>query len=438
MFFGRRGAAAAAGLIAGSIILSGCSRAVMNQQIAEAIGTTGRYENNEPVETPQMKVERELREAESEAEEKIEVDLDRASALCHGYFYDEAIAFLEGLPQEEREDQRVVDMLASCNEGLSSLTAYDGDIPHLCFPQLIEDSMRAFDGDGRAQTYASTMLTTKEFKDILQSLYDNDYILIDIHSFAALETDGRGVTTMEPQQLLLPPGKRPVVLSQDDLCYSEARAGDGMATALALDENGEVKAVYTDEEGHDLKGNYDLIPIVDAFVAEHPDFSYRGAKGIVSVSAKNGVFGYYLEDTVLASAEENRETVRGISEKLRQTGWLIACAGYSHSYMDSMTVEQLEEEIGQWKEALEPVAGSTDILFYPYGAEVEYPSQELNYLVDEGLVYLCGLWGDTDFREIGDNYMRMTRRFIDGYALVNAPAYFTDFFDGYAVMDENR
>ena len=108
--------------------------------------------------------------------------------------------------EEEREDQRVVDMLASCNEGLSSLTAYDGDIPHLCFPQLIEDSMRAFDGDGRAQTYASTMLTTKEFKDILQSLYDKDYILIDIHSFAALETDGRGVTTMEPQQLLLEVG----------------------------------------------------------------------------------------------------------------------------------------------------------------------------------------------------------------------------------------
>ena len=73
----------------------------------------------------------------------------------------------------------------------------EGDIPHLCFPGLIEDTMRAFDGDDMSYTYDSSMVTTKEFKAILQSLYDNNYILIDIHSIAAETTDARGVTMLE-------------------------------------------------------------------------------------------------------------------------------------------------------------------------------------------------------------------------------------------------
>lgn len=40
-------AAAAAGLAAAVLGLSGCSRKQMNYQIAEAIGTDGKYENNE-------------------------------------------------------------------------------------------------------------------------------------------------------------------------------------------------------------------------------------------------------------------------------------------------------------------------------------------------------------------------------------------------------
>ena len=43
--------------------LTGCSRAQINEQIAESIGTLGMYENNEPVETPKMKAEKQIHEA---------------------------------------------------------------------------------------------------------------------------------------------------------------------------------------------------------------------------------------------------------------------------------------------------------------------------------------------------------------------------------------
>lgn len=50
--------AALAGLTGALLLTAGCSRSTLNYQIAESIGTLGQFENNEPVETPQMQVER--------------------------------------------------------------------------------------------------------------------------------------------------------------------------------------------------------------------------------------------------------------------------------------------------------------------------------------------------------------------------------------------
>ena len=44
-------------------------------------------------------------------------------------------------------------------------------------------------------------------------------------------------------------------------------------------------------------GKYDLVPILDRFVEEHPDFSYRGAKAILALTGYNGVLGYRTDET---------------------------------------------------------------------------------------------------------------------------------------------
>lgn len=427
-----------AGLMGGVLLSTGCSRSTMNYQLAESIGTVGMYENNEPVETPKMEQERLQRESEEAKEAEIQSYLDQAATLALGYRYDEAVSVLQSISGELAEDERIGTAITEYENEKNSLVAYEGDIVHLCFPGLIEDTMRAFDGDEMSYTYSSYMVTTKEFKAILQSLYDNNYILVDIHDVAREETDNRGVTTVEKQELLLPEGKKPVVISQDNLNYGSVKNGDGIATKLVLDEAGAVKALYTDDGGHDLKGDYDLIPILDSFVEEHPDFSLQGAKGIVSVSGSEGVFGYTVVDSGVTSNEENREIVTKIAEALRESGWSIACAGYSHSYMNSMSLDVLTSDIEKWSEEVGALVGGADILFYPYGAEVSYPSDQLDYLLDNGLIYLCGLWGDTDYMELGDGYMRQTRRFIDGYTLQNAPDYFTSFFNVAQILDTDR
>ena len=425
-------------LVGVSLLTVGCSRSTINYQIAESIGTVGMYENNEPVETPQMQVEREQKESQQTREAGLQAKLDEAQKLAEGYWYEEASALLGELTGEEAQDERVVAALASYQEAKDSMTVYEGDIPHLCFPGLIEDTMRAFDGDDMSYTYDSSMVTTKEFKAILQSLYDNNYILIDIHSIAAETTDARGVTMLEQHQLMLPKGKKPVIISQDNLNYSGIKNGDGIATGLVLDSDGNVKARYTDDGGHELKGDYDLVPILNTFVEEHPDFSMQGARGIVSVSVSEGIFGYEIADSGAVSNEDNRNAVTAIAQKLTADGWDIACAGYSHGYMNDMDTSALQTDIGKWLDEAGSLVGDTDILFYPYGAEVEYPSDQLNCLIDQGFIYLCGLWGDTDYMDIQEKYMRQTRRFVDGYTLEHAPEYFSSFFTVSSILDSDR
>ncbi len=454
--------------LSGALLLGGCSRSQMNYQIAEAIGTDGQYENNEPVETPRMAEQRKLLEESESEESTLMVVLEEAEKAAQGYNFEEAVAILNTLPSALARDERVSEARERYEKGDSNLVNWtDGDIPHLCFPTLIYDTARAFDGDDKSTDYNTTMVTCDEFRSILEELYADGYVLIDIHTIAAMVTDERGTSSMEENTLRLPEGKKPIVLSQDNLNYSNVKNGDGIATRLVLDEDGKVKAQYTDAEGHDVSGDYDFIPILNAFIEEHPDFSFRGAKGIVSVSGSEGVFGYNVSPVVEAPAldgsgtvsqdqtidpssvqttngsssstmPEDQQAVAAISQALVDDGWSIACAGWSHNYMNDMTMEQFAQEIDNWQTYVGSLTGPSDILFYPYGAEVEYPGEKLQYLTDHGFHYLCGLWGDTDFRELGDGYMRMTRRFIDGYTLINAPAYFTGFFDASALVDDDR
>lgn len=107
--------------------------------------------------------------------------------------------------------------------------------------------------------------------------------------------------------------------------------GDGFATNLTLNEEGQAKATYVHPDGREEVGDFDMVPIVDRFVEEHPDFSYRGSKGILAVTGYSGVFGYRTSE-ISYSDSTTRETdiqkATDVSEALTANGWRIA----SHSW----------------------------------------------------------------------------------------------------------
>ena len=152
------------------LMLGGCTRAVINRQIAEAIGTQGMYENGEPVESPKMKTEREQKESREALEAAFMVEAERADRLAASYQYQDAIDYINTLTPDEVTQQLIDNKIEEYETAASELRVYNGPIPHFCFPTLIEDPVRAFANEDRKDIYSSSMLTTSEFRQILQNL----------------------------------------------------------------------------------------------------------------------------------------------------------------------------------------------------------------------------------------------------------------------------
>ena len=161
-------------------------------------------------------------------------------------------------------------------------------IPHIFFHTLIADTARAFDGDPEQGGYNQFMATIKEFNAVLQSLYERGFVLVDIHDVAGPQQQADGSTKYVAGDIYLPAGKKPIVLSQDDVCYYEYmtdsdsdgkpdKGGDGFASRLLV-KDGKLTCEYVDADGQTLYGSYDLVPLLDDFLDQHPDFSYRGAR----------------------------------------------------------------------------------------------------------------------------------------------------------------
>ena len=71
-------------------------------------------------------------------------------------------------------------------------------------------------------------------------------------------------------------------MSQDDVCYYPYMEKDGFARRIVIGEDGKPTAEMVMEDGSISTGPYDLIPILEDFIEEHPDFSYKGARAIIA------------------------------------------------------------------------------------------------------------------------------------------------------------
>ena len=223
-----------------------------------------------------------------EADEKQENPMEQAALMAVQYDYDGAIELLKSQPDYESNTD-MQSAVADYENTKATCTEYPLEqITHVFFHTLIKDTARAFDGDSDSNGYNQYMTTIDEFNKIIQSMYDKGYVMVSPHDMAVINEDG----TMSRGSIMLPPGKIPFVLSQDDVSYYHYMDGDGFASKLVVDSNGEVKNEYIEDDGSVSTGDYDMVPLIDTFVKEHPDFSYHGRKGILAMTGYDGVLGY--------------------------------------------------------------------------------------------------------------------------------------------------
>lgn len=386
------------------------------------IGCSGFSENVFPAFLP---AEPELTEEEKAAiqrEEQLVPLLEKADTLALGYYYEEALQCLKNVPEEFAEDSDVIAAQKRYNDGLNSFVPFEEPVRHIFFHSLIVDTSLAFDGDHMSNGYNYWMTTVDEFKAMLEELYKNDFVLIDIHDI---------------ESPMVPEGKKPLVLSVDDVNYYDYMKEDGFARNLMIDENGDIKNLYIDENGNELIGDYDVAPILDTFVKEHPDFSLRGAKGILALTGYEGTLGYRTNDPESPTYEQDKETAKAVADRLKETGWQFAVHGWGHRDAKKITVTHLKQDTDRWIEEVGSLVGDTDIYIFPYGSEIEYEGEKLAYFEEKGFRYFCGVW-TKPFVSVKETYVRNSRCNLDGFNMITRPGSLADLFDVSKVLDTSR
>lgn len=388
------------------------------------------------------------------SEERLKTLLSEAETLAAGYDYDAAIELLRS-DSRFSSNSEVNAAIASYEETKSTLVRADiSKITHVFFHSLIMDNSKAFDGDADQDGYNQVMTTKSEFLKILQSMYDRGYVLVRLHDMAYETVDENGNTVMTEGDILLPPGKKPFVMSQDDVCYYDYMEGDGFAARMVVGEDGKPTCEMTLEDGSVVTGSYDLVPLLEDFIAEHPDFSYKGARAVIAFTGYQGILGYRTDPDYAdtnPNYESDKEEVKKVVQSLRDNGWELASHTYGHMRLSDRSLEDIETDTAKWDAYVTPLLGDIDILLFPYGADIGdwHPyttdNEKFNFLYAHGFRYFCNVDSSEYWVQLGTTFLRQGRRNLDGVRMYyDLPEtnptkdHLSDLFDVSEVFDRER
>ena len=260
-------------------------------------------------------------------------------------------------------------------------------VEHLFFHPVIAYPQWAFHDCSSTQSQKEGlddwMVTVDEYNKILNNLYEKGYILVAIEDVWSEVTDDTG-TQMDRNTLMLPEGKKPLVMSFDDVNYYDYMLEQGFTSKLVLGEDGQIWAECTDPYTQEtfLTQDLDATTILDQFVLEHPDFSLNGAKAIFSLTGYQGILGYRTQDDRSLAADDPKrpefdayrqseiEAVPPVIQRLRETGWTFGSHTWGHINLGSTTrtLESVQSDTQRWLDEVGSLVGPTQVLFYPHGA----------------------------------------------------------------------
>lgn len=293
------------------------------------------------------------------------------------------------------------------------LVPWHGPVEELFVHPLVLDPQLAFRGDALGRGFADYFVTAAEFRAVLEQLWRNGWTLVDVHRAAA------GTVSV-------PPGRRPVVLSEDDANYYRYFEGRGLAARLVLNGSGEVRAELADGSLTDE----DVVALVDAAVARHPSLSADGAKGVLALTGYEGLLGEHD----VAGDPAARARVRALADRLRATGWTFASHTYGHITLARASAARAARDTAAWRRLTGDLLGPVDVLVYPFGSRP--PPSVRRLLRDEGF----GIQLDIDTRarhDVVDGVVLMSRRHVDGLAFA-VPSRLAPFLSVTAVRDPRR
>lgn len=342
---------------------------------------------------------------------------EKYAASCE---YDKAIAVLDTFSGNLSDFSNLLSTRQSYESAESTLVSWEDpkQIPFLSFSKLITDPVTGFAGDsGDDNRYL--YISCAEFNAILQQLYANGFMLVDMDDIFTTTKAEDGSTLIVKNDLRLPAGKKPIVLIQ---CQPS-----GYENPLVVNEDGSFCTKVTPANGESYTGSYDFVPLLEDFIAANPGFSLKGARAVLAVTGYNGLFGYPLEDTA---------NITAVVSALREKGYTLASNTYGNLSYRKADVLDIQDDLASWEAAVTPLLGETEILAYAKsgdvndGKEAYGSNKKYEKLYGAGFKYYMGMcYNSSPWMSITDNTIRMGRIMVTGGNLKDKASLYTNLFD---------
>jgi len=321
----------------------------------------------------------------------------------------------------------------SISEIKQNLVEYKGDIYHVFFHCLIAFPKRA--GKINGDFLDSSRVTVNEFKRCLSEFYKKNYVLVDINSIFN-ETEENGRQIVKRAKIMLPVGKMPLVISIDDVSYSDTTKEFGMIDKIILDKNNNLKSYTQIGSKEVISDDNEVIPILEKFVANHPDFSFNNAKATLAFTGWKGILGYSINHDNKNYIKEVK-SVKPILKKLKENGWSFASHSYGHRGSAKVSYNIFAEDTEKWSNEIESVTGPTKIFIYPFGEELAPNTDKYKLLLNNGFRLFCGVNMEPEWQDRG-NSIHMGRVCIDGMTLKSYPEKLNPFINSFTVWDSKE
>lgn len=390
-------------------------------------------------------------EKKAQLEKKIEKLLADTDRLILGCNFEQATANVDEALKLDSKNDKAVAKKADIQKAQNGLVEYTGDVTQVFFHELIVDPTIVFGkSNGDPGGHNSVMTTLSEFNKILDQMYSKGYMLIYFRDLYDVSVDSAGKKTFTKKPLMLPQGKIPFIMSEDDVAfYRKTRiAIGGYGQKYVLDKDGKVKVLYKDKDGKEDVGDYDLLPALETFVDKHPDFSYKNAKAYIGLTGFDGAFGYRINRDAASNPtyKEEIEMAKKIAIAAKKQGFEFACHSYAHGNQQNESVQFLEADTKQWNKEIGEVVGSSDVYILPKGnwwfsknwtinsAETQ---ARFNMMAANGFNFICGVGMDA-YRKEYPNYVFMDRYNFDGFGMYHNKERLAKFFDVATVWDNLR
>jgi len=355
--------------------------------------------------------------------------------------YDQALTALSELqallPEKIEVNRKIADVKQAYEQEERSLVVYEGPVEHIFFHPVLAYPELAFAGNSEQKDFNEWFLTVSEFQKIIEELYAKNFILISPNELY----EKQQVADQEvivPKKLKLPEGKKPLIISIDDMSYTRDMKANGILQRLVVDDNLKVASYSINPDGQKVI-SYDnsIVPILETFVEKNPDFSFRGAKGVIALTGSEGILGYRTNEPTAPDYEQQKAEVLKVIRALKEKGWTFAFQSQGLLNAKEVTYDKLVNDTERWQKEVASLIGPTEIFIYSSGASLNPEDPKFKYLLQAGFKVFSPIGSKPDL-QYASEYISVARRNIDGVSLFEQADSLNDLFVCTEVIDPVR